>query len=434
MVPFKKTITEEELMPKLVKLILKILGGVVGLLIILILLLIGFIEMRWDSADSRPAPNLTAPRDSASLARGEYIFKYQAQCWGCHQSASDTGLASSSGGREFDLSTAGPGFGKWYSRNLTPDMETGLGGWTDGEIVQALREGIRKDRTPLFPIMPIDWYHDMADEDVLAVVAYLRTLPPLRNTVPEREPSFVAKALFTFGMIGPMTPVTSPIVAPPRGITPEYGKYISSYVADCADCHTPRNLENGQFYMDSLFAGSSFAFGFEDGSPLVSYARNITPDVETGIGAWTEEQFLAAVTGGMRPDGTALTTHMPYAYYKFLEVDELRAMYAYLKTIPAMRRTVPANEYSTLAKSSSGAERGGFLFQVRCQACHGLNGAGAPPTNVKLAEVASSLADSNLTEFIKAGMPDLKMPSFGKTLRDDELNDIVAFIRTWEKK
>lgn len=415
------------------KRILKVLGWIGGALLGLVLILVVYINARWDVTDGRPAPNLKAPTDSATIAHGEYIFKYQVQCWGCHQSKPVDPTGPPSGGYLFDLTAVGPGFGKWYSRNITPDVETGIGGWTDGEIVQALREGVRKDRTPLFPIMPIDWYHGMADDDILAVVAYLRSIPPVKNAVPQREPSFMAKALMTFGVIGPKAAITTAVVAPPRGVTAEYGRYVASNRADCADCHTPRNLEDGKFYLDSLFAGGSIKFGEPEGDNIYSFARNITPDVETGIGAWTEEQFLDAVTSGVRPDGTVLMPHMPYAYYKFWTTEDLRAVYTYLRTVPAIKRTAPAPEYSPLVRASQGAERGKLLFETRCQTCHGVNGGGAKATNVKLAEVSASLSDADLKEFIASGQMSLKMPPFGKTMNDHELNDIVAFIRSWEK-
>ncbi len=416
------------------KLILKILGWIVGIVIIVIIALVGYIQMRWDAKSDRPVPNLKAPTDSATIAHGEYIFKYQAQCWGCHQNPPTDASAPPNGGFLFDFTNIGPGFGKFYSRNLTPDRETGLGNWSDGEIVQALREGINKDRVMLFPIMPVDWYHGMADDDALAVVAYLRTLPAVKNEVPKREVTFITKALFTFGLMKPQDAITQPVISPPRGVTAEYGKYISSHVADCADCHTPRNLEDGKFYYDSLFAGSSFAFGSDEGAPLVSFARNITPDMETGIGSWTEEQFISAVTTGVRPDSVVLSPHMPYAYFKFLETDDLRAIFQYLKTIPAIKRTVPSNELSSAFKAATGVERGKLIFESHCRVCHGKDGGGAYPTNVKLADVAASLTDQELMDFIKSGQMNLKMPVFGHTLKDDELTDVVKFIRTWEKK
>ena len=412
------------------KRILKVLGWGVGVVAVFLIVLVTYVQVRWDAKDGRAISNLKAPVDTASIARGEYIFKYQAQCWGCHNERAPDSNAPPSGGMLFDLTSAGPGFGTWYSRNITPDVETGIGGWTDGEIVQALREGINKERRTLFPVMPVDWYNGMADEDVLAVVAYLRSIAPVKNKVHESEPSFVAKALFTFKMIAAKDPIPARIVAPPRGITPEYGRYLSSHLAGCAECHTPRNLQDGKFYLDSLFAGSSFPF---EGT-ISSFARNITPDVETGIGSWSEDQFITAVTTGVRPDGTVLVPHMPYAYYKFWSLDDLRAVYAFLKTVPARKRTVPPNEFASEFKTAQGADRGRLHFKARCQVCHGENGGGAQPTNVMLAEVAGSLSDAELKAFVASGQMNLKMPAFGKTLKEDELTNIVAFIRTWEKK
>jgi mono/diheme cytochrome c family protein len=420
-------------MPSLAKRVLKILGWVAGILAGLIAILFLFVQLRWDAGDGRLAPSLIAPADSATLARGEEIFKYQAHCWSCHGTPGSRDRMVPSGGMPFDLSKIGPGFGTFYARNLTPDLETGIGGWTDGEVVQALREGLRKDRSPLFPIMPIDWYHGMADNDVLAVVAYLRTLPPVKNAVPRREPSFIAKALFTFGVVKPKEPVDAAVVAPPRGVTVEYGRYLSNNVADCADCHTPRDLNDGHFFLDSMFAGGSIPFGGGAEGPIFVYARNLTPDRETGIGAWTGEHFLNAVTSGMRPDGTVLAPIMPYSNYKFWAPEDLQAVYAYLKTLPAVRRTTPAIEYESSLMAAHGAGRGKLLFEARCQACHGENGSGAPATKVTLAEVAPGFTDADLAEFVKEGQLNLHMPAFGRSMNEGELADLIAFVRTWEK-
>ncbi len=411
------------------KRLLRFLGWFVGVIIGALILIGAYVQMRWDAKDDRLAPELKAPADSGTIARGEYIFKFQAQCWGCHAAAGGDATTPPSGGRLFDLSHTGPGFGKWYSRNLTPDVETGLGGWTDGEIVQALREGVRKDRTMLFPIMPADWYHGMSDDDALAVVAYLRSIPPVKNEVPRSEPSFVAKALLTFKVIKPKQSITTPITAPPRGITVEYGRYLSNNLAGCADCHTPRNLRDGEFYLDSLFAGGSFPIG----GIITAYARNITPDLKTGIGAWTEVQFLDAVTGGFCPDSTVLIPQMPYAYYKSWSSDDLKAVFTYIKTVAARVRSVPPPKPGHELNSAQGVDQGRLIFRSRCQSCHGKDGSGAQPTNVKLAEVTGSLSDAELQEFISGGQLNLKMPAYGKTLSSSEMTNLVAFIRTWGK-
>lgn len=421
-------------MSTVVKRILKYLGWGVAVVVVLFLALAAYIQLRWDAKDSRPAPVVKAPTDSATVARGEYIFKFQTMCWGCHHGSSGGANASPSGGLLFDLTNVGPGFGKWYARNITPDAETGIGGWTDGEILQALREGVNRDRRMLFPIMPVDWYHGMSDADALALIAYLRSIPPVKNRVPRDEPSFVAKALLTFNIVKPKDLITAPVIAPPRAITPEYGRYLCSNLADCADCHTPRNLQDGHFYLDSLFAGSSITFGGGDDDAIIAYARNITPDAATGIGSWTEEQFMTAVTSGLRPDSVVLSAEMPYAYYKSWSTDDLKAVFAYLKSLPALKRSVPPVVYDTPLKIAHGPGRGKLLFQARCRVCHGVDGTGAQPTNVKLAEVVASLEDKDLMDFIRSGQMNLKMPAFGKTLKGDELTDLVSFMRTWEKK
>lgn len=414
------------------KRLFKWLGFTVAALMVILAIVGVYVELAWNKADTRTAPQMTAPHDSATIVRGEYIFKYAWQCWGCHAASGD-GNAPPSGGSVFDLRSVGPGFGVFYSRNLTPDSATGLGSWTDGEIVQAIREGIRKDRHVLFPLMPIDWLKGISDQDALAVVAYLRSLPAVSNRVPERQVSFVARALMAFNVIKPMDPITTPIVAPLPGKTVEYGRYVASNLAGCADCHSPRNLQNGQFYPDSLFAGGSIAFGKIEGDPVFAYARNLRSDRESGVREWTEEEFLQAVTSGVRPDSTVLTLHMPYAYYKFLTEDDLRAVYVYLRSVPPMRREVPPPGSSAELMQARGTARGALLFRARCRECHGNEGAGAVPTNVKLAEVAPSFEGNDLREFIASGQMNLKMPFFGKTLTQEELNDIVAYIRTWGK-
>lgn len=414
------------------KSILKAAVILLGLVVLLVLLVSAYVLTVWDSPETRPAPTLSGSRDSAAIARGRYLYSTTWQCGECHQSEGAAAGSPPSGGRVFDLREIGPGFGIYYSRNITPDSSTGIGLWTDGEILQAIREGIGKDRRLLFPIMPTDWLKDISDADGLAIVAYLRSLPPVHNPVSDREPSFAAKALITFGAIAPGPAIERPIVAPPVGTTVEYGQYLATAASGCADCHTPRNLQDGKFYLDSLFAGSSFPFGFDEGSPLPAYARNITPLVGSGIGGWTEEQFIGAVTGGMRPDGTVLSPHMPYAHYKQLTADDLRALYLYLTSIPAIQRATPPPTYSAEVRAAVGAERGKLLYAARCQACHGSKGMGEHVTSGRLAALMPFYSDQDFKEFVSAGQPALKMPGFGKTLSGRDLDDLLAYIRTWE--
>jgi mono/diheme cytochrome c family protein len=414
------------------KSLLRIAGILAGAILFLGLLLCVYVVAVWDRPDPRSAPALSAPRDPATVARGKYLFTVTWQCIGCHQSPTEAGGALPSGGRVFDLTSIGPGFGTYVARNITPDSATGIGLWTDGEILQAIREGVNQDRRTLFPIMPMEWLKSLSDADGLAMVAYLRSLPPVHNPVPAREPSFVAKALFAFGVMEPGPAITRPVIAPPQGVTVEYGRYLSTAAAGCADCHTPRSLQDGKFYFDSLFAGSSFAFGSDDGSPMVAFARNITPDRESGIGGWSEEEFITAVTAGVRPDSTVLSPHMPYAEYKHLASDDLRALYTYLMSVPPMRRTAPQPAYSREVSASRGPERGRLLFVARCQACHGVEGMGDRVTSGRLAAAAPFYSDQDFRTFVEEGQVALKMPGFRKTLSREELDDILAYVRTWK--
>jgi len=413
--------------------VLRIAGIIAGMLVVLAACLALYVQLGWDRKDGRQAPILVAPRDPASVARGEYIFMNTWQCWGCHSGSDGSQSVPPAGGRAFDLSTTGPGFGMYYAKNITPDSATGIGAWTDGEIVQAIREGVRRDRHLLFPLMPVDWLHRMSDEDALAIVAYLRSLPPVRNDVPPATPSFVARALFAFGVLSALPPVNTRIAAPAQASTREYGEYVATALSGCADCHTPRDLKNGKFFLDSLFAGGTIAFGEPEGEPIVSFASNLREILGPGPGRWSEDQFVTAVTGGMRPDSSVISPHMPYARYKFVSPDDLHALFVYFTSLPRIDRGVPAARYTDRVNAAHGTERGAYVFAARCQACHGRNGTGTPSTSVRLADVAGSLADSDMRDFIGAGQPDLKMPSFAKTLGSDDIANVIAYIRSWNQ-
>ncbi|MEX0601949.1 MAG: cytochrome c, partial [Bacteroidota bacterium] len=267
-------------------------AGLVGLFVLVLLVMVIYVNATWDKPSDRRVPAMLASTDTKSIMRGEYLFKNTLLCWECHSASLDAN-APPIGGREFDLRNIGPGFGMFYAPNITPDEETGIGSWSDGEIVRALREGIRKDGTTLFPLMPIEAFKGLSDEDVLALVAFMKSIPPVRNPVRRAEMSFMAKVLFAFGAIGPETQIDEPIETPPRSDRVAWGRYLANNASTCMDCHTPRNLQDGSFYRDSVFAGSSVAFGEADVDPhSIAYARNITFDKETGIGNWTDEEFF----------------------------------------------------------------------------------------------------------------------------------------------
>lgn len=286
-----------------------------------------------------PASGIKVEITPARLERGKYLFEVLADCDGCHSP------------RDF-MKFAGPVMpglrgqgqvmppelelpGKVVAPNITPDVETGIGSWTDGEKIRAIREGISKDGRALFPFMPYRLYRSMSDEDAYSLVAYLNTMPPKRNALPRSKLNFPVNVL----MKGAPQPVGS-VPQPDRNSRVEYGKYLVT-VGVCIECHT--QADKGERNNDMLFAGGrEFRIG-----PYLVNSANITPDPETGIGAWSEERFIAKFKGfqsfaeGSAPAASqASFTVMPWISLSRLQEDDLRAIYAYLRTVPARNNAV----------------------------------------------------------------------------------------------
>lgn len=282
------------------------------------------------SAEPLPIlPATSADDDTALRARGESIVRNAAVCGGCHAADPKKNPDGPlSGGREFRDWRIGIA----RAANLTPDAATGLGTWSDAEIIRALRNGVRKNGRLLAPVMPYDWFHGMSDDDALAVVRYLRSQAPMQNAV-RQSPNIwfkLGKLLF----LRPKPP--APVQAPPRGATPEYGGYLAQHVALCADCHTPRTGIRQGWDKGRLFAG--------DATPPKGFPQNpanLTPDNETGIGAWSEEDFLRTLHTGVSRRGFTLHPFMPWRYVQRMSDDDLRAIYRYLRTLPPIRNAVP---------------------------------------------------------------------------------------------
>jgi mono/diheme cytochrome c family protein len=277
-----------------------------------------------------PLPVLDAPVDAAALIeRGEYVVRSVAVCGHCHaadpQNDPDGALT---GGYEFRNWR----IGSIPASNLTPDPETGLGEWSDAEIVRALRTGQRREGGVLAPVMPYAWYNGMSDDDALAVARYLRSLEP-RARAHQRRPNLVfrsAQLLF----LGPERAPDG--VAPARGPTAEYGAYLARHVASCADCHTPRSGMLATPDTRRLFAGRADAPPTFPAPP-----PNLTPDTATGIGAWNEDDFMRAMRTGVTPAGDTLDAFMPWPQYRRMTDDDLRAIYRFLRTLPPIAHEVP---------------------------------------------------------------------------------------------
>jgi mono/diheme cytochrome c family protein len=263
---------------------------------------------------------LAAPafaQDAALLERGRYLVEVTGACGNCHTPKGPQGDIPGrhlAGGQVFDE----PPF-RAVASNITPDPETGIGRWTDAQLKRAIREGIRPDGSLIGPPMPFAFYRGLADRDLDAIVAYLRTVPAVRNPV-ERSVYRI-----------PLPPAYGPPVAsvpPPADNPVARGAYLAGAVAHCLECHTP--MPNGQLDMTRLGAG-----GMEFRGPWgVSVARNITSG-PAGLRDWSDAEIIRAVTTGVSRDGRPLAPPMAFYAYRNMSQQDLADLVAYLRALPA---------------------------------------------------------------------------------------------------
>jgi mono/diheme cytochrome c family protein len=232
-----------------------------------------------------PRPAESQEEGKELVEKGRYIFAVAGGC-ACHTIPNGTPHA---GGRAFPIP-----FGTVYSTNITPDKETGLGSWSDKDILDAMTKGIRRNGERIVPVMPHEAYSGMAKEDLQALIAYLRTLKPVRKEtprlttwVPFYRSVLVPLWLKLFGRY-----FSSPARAPQSGI--ERGRYLVDHISLCGDCHTLRNVI-GVPQRRLYLAGSRTGLLGEE-SP------NITPDKETGIGEWSRDEIADLTLTGLKPN------------------------------------------------------------------------------------------------------------------------------------
>ncbi len=267
-----------------------------------------------------------AQADNKELAaKGQYIFALAGGC-ACHTVPKET---ENAGGRAFPIP-----FGTVYSTNITQDKETGLGSWTDQQIHDALVKGIRSDGSRILPVMPYEAYSGMAQEDLKALIAYLRTLKPVKKATPQLK----SWAPFNRSLGAPLWLKVfgrfsdPPAQAPKSGI--ERGRYLVEHVSLCSDCHTPRNfigVPNRSLYL----AGANKKIG-----PLGQEVPNITPDKETGIGEWKREEIAAVLLTGTKPDLDNIQGLMAEVIehgFKNMTKEDALAIADYLKSVPAIK-------------------------------------------------------------------------------------------------
>jgi mono/diheme cytochrome c family protein len=287
------------------------------------------------------AVDIKVPMTPERIARGKYIFENLADCEGCHSQRDFSRVGGpeviSGCGRGNVLSDVLKGMpGRVVAPNITPDPETGIGKWTDGEKIRAIREGVDRDGRALFPMMPYVEYRHMSDDDVQAVVAFLDSLPPIRNPLPVTELKFPVNVMIKFA------PQPAGTVPPPNPAdTMHYGEYLAT-VGGCGSCHTLQ--EKGRPVEGMKFAGGQ-QFVTTIGTVVTA---NITPDPDTGIGKWSEEFFVKkfaeyreyAEQGPPPLPGPQAFTLMPWLGMSHLSPEDLKAIYAYLHAVKPVRHYV----------------------------------------------------------------------------------------------
>jgi mono/diheme cytochrome c family protein len=260
------------------------------------------------------------------VERGQYIFSLAGGC-GCHTVPQETPNA---GAREFPIPMA-----KIYSTNLTADKNTGLGDWSDRQIRDAMTKGVRPNGEKLLPVMPYEAYSGMAEEDLTALIAYLRSLKAAPKKTPALKtwaPFYRAGGTFVWFQFFSRSS-NSPARAPESGI--ERGRYLVEHVALCIDCHTPRNFMG-------VPDRSLYLAGAKKG-PLGEEIPNITPDKETGIGDWSREDIAGLLLTGTRPDldkVEGLMAEVIEAGFKNMKREDALAIADYLKFVPPITNKI----------------------------------------------------------------------------------------------
>lgn len=308
----------------------------------------------------RPASAERIERTPERVARGEYLVESVLGCSDCH---SDRDW-SRYGGPVRTVAFGGAGCmgpeqgapGRICFPNLTPDPETGIGAWSDGEVLRALREGVGRDGRALFPMMPYDVYRNLSDDDARAVVAYLRTLPPVENPVPRTEIDFPVSF---FIKMAPR-PLEGPVAAPDRSEPAAYGGYLAQ-VAGCVFCHTPVDER-----MQPL-PGRELAGGHVHRGPWGTVvAPNLTSH-PTGLGGRSKESFIGMFRAFAGEDARAIpaaagaNTPMPWLSHSGMSDQDLGAIWEYLQTVPPVDNPVeprprPETESQPVAESGGAAE------------------------------------------------------------------------------
>ncbi len=261
----------------------------------------------------------TSASAESALERGRYLMSSIVACGNCHTQQTPQGPLAGmelAGGTKFEED-----FGVAYAPNITPDPETGIGRWTDAQLATAIREGKRPDGRIIGPPMPISLYRGISDEDVKAIIAYIRSVKPVSNKVPV--------SAYKVPLPPAYGPAITTVAAPARTDKLKYGAYLAGPLGHCIECHSSPGANGAPDYINRLGAG-----GMEFHGPWkVSVAPNITP---TALQSWSDADIKKVITTGIRPDGRRLMPPMGVGYYKNIAPADLDAIIAYVRSLKPM--------------------------------------------------------------------------------------------------
>jgi hypothetical protein len=289
------------------------------------------------------------------IERGKYLANHVMVCVDCHSKRDWSKYSGpivpgteGMGGEIFDQKMGLPG--KYISSNITPYF---LANWSDGEIYRAITSGVGKRNNTIFPIMPVESYGTLDDEDIYCVIAYLRTIPPIKNDIPVSKSDFPVNFL-----INTMAKEGHPSKRPSQQDSLKYGKYITTAAA-CLDCHTPID-DKGNLIMEKAHSGGR-EFPMEGGGTIVS--TNITFDKKTGIGEWDKDKFIHVFKNydiityvPANIEKGDINTLMPWTMYAKMDTADLASIYYYLKSLPPIGNNVVKSKSSSDKRAANRLE------------------------------------------------------------------------------
>lgn len=269
-------------------------------------------------------------QEETLLERGTYLVQGIVACGNCHTPKNADGSPVAGMELAGNFTIKEPVFTA-YAANITPDMKTGIGTWSDDEIVHAIRDGIRPDGSIIGPPMPSLFYRDMSDRDARAIVAYLRTVPAVRNEIQKSEYNMPLPSAW----------------GPPVGEVPEvskkdavaYANYVTNTLGHCMECHTPMT-ETGQLMMERMGEGGRVFSGIFD-LDLTTVSSNVTSHELAGIGEWSDAEVERAIRSGVGRDGRELAHAMAFDYYEKISDEDLTAIIAFLRSLKPLPVSPP---------------------------------------------------------------------------------------------